>query len=97
MENSKLTHHDLCRITAEHFVKSKTVGFYEVQCQSLYEFPDVLIFNSSGRQNLYEIKMSYEDFKADKNKLSRQKPQFGHTRDYVCPKGIIPADEITGG
>lgn len=89
-----MTHTELCRKTAERFVKS--MALYECT-MSIYEKPDVLNFDSSGHTQLYEIKMSRSDFLADRNKVSRQKPAFGDERYFVCHGNFIKPDEVPEG
>ncbi|TET97711.1 MAG: adenylosuccinate synthase [Candidatus Stahlbacteria bacterium] len=66
-----MTHYDLCKLTAERFVKKAQIALYEYKSGS-YEEPDVLTFNYNV-STLYEIKMSRSDFKADKMKECRTK------------------------
>jgi len=74
VETSNVTHAELCRIVADHFVKKTCwVALYEYQSLATQEFPDVITFHSSGDTVLYEIKMSRSDFLADAKKPSRVK------------------------
>ncbi|MBU1080884.1 MAG: adenylosuccinate synthase [Spirochaetes bacterium] len=67
-----MTHPELCRVTAERFIKKAWLALYEYQSYASGEFPDVLTFSSGGTV-LYEIKMSRADFLADAKKDARQK------------------------
>lgn len=94
---NKFTHSDLCKRTAERFVK--TMAIYESTMLS-YEKPDVLNFDSSGNSWLYEIKMSRSDFLADKNKYARKSiehGQFGDYRYFVCYGDFIKPNEVPDG
>ncbi len=59
-----MDHTELCRLTAEKFVK--TLAMYEVRGQ--WENPDVITWYSSGKSVVFEIKMSRSDFLRDFNK-----------------------------
>lgn len=67
-----MTHAELCRLTAERFVKKTWLALWEYQSYASAEFPDVLTFSGSGTA-LYEIKMSRADFLADAKKDARRK------------------------
>jgi hypothetical protein len=92
-----MTHTELCKKTAERFVK--TMAIYE-STMLLSEKPDVLNFDSSGRTWLYEIKMSRSDFLADRKKYCRSEHGRGHFGDYryfVCFGDFIKAQEVPEG
>lgn len=67
-----MTHYDLCKLTAERYIKNSNVALYDYQYITGCEFPDVLVFNS-GYTVLYEIKISRSDFIVDAKKDSRIK------------------------
>ena len=69
------------------------IALYEYQSYSTSEFPDVLIFYY-GKTQLYEIKTSYTDFKADKKKQCRKKYVPQRWWGYYSNKGhkISPPD-----
>lgn len=73
-----ITHFDLCKVTAERFIKDFQVAVYEYQSFASGEFPDVLCFKG-GTTSLFEIKVSRSDFLADSKKESRRKwkPKVG--------------------
>lgn len=71
-EASALTHAELCRLTAEKFLKTAWLALWEYQSYASGEFPDVLTFGGSGT-DLYEIKMSRADFLSDAKKDARKK------------------------
>lgn len=66
-----MTHYELCKITAERFVKQAQIALYEYKGGSIEE-PDVLVFNGN-QSTLFEIKMSRSDFKRDQSKDCRTK------------------------
>ena len=89
-----MTHTELCKKTAERFVKSMAI--YE-STFSVCEKPDVLNFDSSGFTQLFEIKMSRSDFLADRKKYAREHPHFGNERYFVCYGDFIKEDEVPQG
>ena len=76
----KMTHTELCRLTAERFVKDSgnNIALYEYQSFVSGEHPDVLVYGHSTI--LFEIKMSRADFLSDKHKDARVKYK---TRSYI--------------
>ena len=66
-----MNHYDLCKKTAEWIVKKSHVCFFEYQSYATSEFPDVLAFKDNGT-NLFEIKVSRQDFLKDGSKDCRQ-------------------------
>lgn len=92
-----MNHTDLCKRTAERFVK--TMAIYESTMLAC-EKPDVLNFDSSGNTELYEIKMSRSDFLADKSKYCRndRRPgKLGDVRYFVCYGDFIKPEELPEG
>ena len=87
-----MNHTDLCRLTAEKFVK--TFALYEVRGR--WENPDVITFNSCGKSWVYEIKMSRSDFISDFKKNCRKddKKKAGDHHAYVCYGNFINKEEI---
>lgn len=71
----KISHYDLCKLTAEWIIKKSKVVLYEYQSYSTGEFPDVLRFKD-GYTWLYEIKVSRQDFKKDCEKNCRTKTRI---------------------
>ncbi len=67
-----ISHFDLCKITAEWAVKKAEVALFDYQSYSTGEFPDVLVFNGF-HTDLYEIKVSRQDFLSDHKKDCRKK------------------------
>lgn len=65
-----ITHYELCKLTAEKFLRESKIVLYEYQSFATGEFPDVLRFKN-GYSWLYEIKVSKEDFKKDGCKQCR--------------------------
>lgn len=91
-----MTHTDLCRITAERFVRMFAI--YETKIQGLPELPDVITWDGFITTTVYEIKMSRADFLADFKKKARQaKRQCGDYRYYVCNGDFIKPEELPPG
>jgi len=67
-----MKHFELCKLTAERFIKKSDIAFYEYQIMGAVEHPDVLTFKNSY-STLFEIKVNYTDFLKDKNKICRIK------------------------
>lgn len=67
-----MTHSELCKATAERFIKNGMLALYEYQSYATSEFPDVLVVGN-GWTTLYEIKTSRSDFLADAKKDARKK------------------------
>lgn len=66
----EISHYDLCKITAEKFLRESKIVLYEYQSFATGEFPDVLRFKG-GYTWLYEIKISKQDFLKDEAKDCR--------------------------
>ncbi len=69
-----MTHYELCKKTAEKFLKDSKIVLFEYQTVIMSEFPDVLCFKGwigGGGTTLYEIKVDHHDFKKDSNKECR--------------------------
>lgn len=66
----KISHYNLCKLTAEKFIKESKIVVYEYQSFATGEFPDVLRFKG-GYTFLYEIKVSKQDFLKDSAKECR--------------------------
>lgn len=67
-----MNHFELCKLTANRFLKESDVILYEYNTVISNELPDVLCFKK-GYTKLFEIKISYSDFKADLKKDNRSK------------------------
>jgi hypothetical protein len=67
-----ISHYDLCKKTAEKFIKQSKIVLFEYQSFATNEFPDVLCFKDS-KTTLFEIKVNYQDFKKDNQKDCRIK------------------------
>lgn len=70
----EITHFDLCKHVAEWAMKkyNSWVVLYEYQSSVSNEFPDVLSYASRGT-DLFEIKVSRQDFQKDGKKQARKK------------------------
>jgi hypothetical protein len=83
----KITHFELCRVTANRFLKESDVVLFEYQNTATGEFPDVLCFNGAYSK-LFEIKVDYQDFRKDNQKDCRRRlrikylPQLHVSYDY---------------
>jgi hypothetical protein len=82
---TKMSHPELCRITAEKFVKASRFALWEYQSFASLEFPDVLVYGKS-KTTLYEIKMSRNDFFADSKKESRIKWKAAYSWEKTAEK-----------
>jgi hypothetical protein len=81
-----MTHYELCKITAERFLKESDIVLFEYQTVVSSEHPDVLCYNG-GYTTLFEIKLDLQDFKKDILKSCRIQNKFHcdfhvYTRDY---------------
>ena len=54
----KITHSDLCYLTAKYFLES--VALIEYKCLLVKENPDVLMFDNYSNTTLYENKNRYK-------------------------------------
>ncbi len=96
----EMTHRNLC-IKAARYLRSKGIhpfhkGQYSVcELERVGECPDAFAWGGSSTQ-LIEVKVSRNDFLSDKKKLWRQRPEIGigRFRSYLCPEGLISADEL---
>lgn len=90
---NEISHYELCKLTAERFIKNNKIVIYEYQTTIGNEYPDVLCFDSYT--TLYEIKVNYQDFKKDNEKECRIKyrikyfPQFSIDMEKNTVKGIL--------
>lgn len=68
---NEISHYNLCKLTAEWQLKKWHIVLYEYQASSVgSEYPDVLCYKN-GYTELFEIKMSRQDFLKDKDKECR--------------------------
>ncbi|ADG71791.1 MULTISPECIES: hypothetical protein [Brachyspira] len=104
----KITHSDLCRLTAKYFLES--IALIEYKCLLVKENPDVLIFDNYSNTTLYEIKTDVKDFRRDllkphrivykldsKMRIETFKSSIGTNRYYVCPEGLIKKEDLPIG
>lgn len=94
-----MTHKELVEIGAEYMRKGGKlwtcpIVFTEL-VTSAFETPDVIGFYSGG-STLIEVKCSRSDFKKDKQKIFRKRPELGmgSYRFYLCEAGLIAPNEI---
>lgn len=97
----KVTHRELCEIGAKYLAnhigwKMRCPNVLIEFCSSSAENPD--IFGLRGDKSIcVEVKVSRSDFRRDILKPHRHTGGIGLTRFYLCPKGMIRADEINNG
>lgn len=85
----ELNHFELCKLTANRFLKESDIILYEYNCQIIVdEMPDVLCFKN-GYTTLYEIKTSLTDFKAEEKKEGRIKYKNRYYTGHRKRKGKI--------
>jgi hypothetical protein len=67
----------------------------ELTCACMIEIPDVIGFHGHG-SILIEAKTTRADFRRDQAKPFRVNPKtgIGRLRYYICPSGLLTADEM---
>lgn len=98
--NFEITHRSLCLKGAKYLRSSGIHHFHRAQysvceLERCGECPDAFGWGGSSTQ-LIEAKISRGDFLSDKNKIWRQRPEYGlgRYRSYICPTGLISTDEL---
>lgn len=76
-----ITHYDLCKLTAERFLKEFHIVLFEYQSLASREFPDVLCYKN-GYTELFEIKLTKQDFKKDIKKDCRREIAIKYMPHY---------------
>lgn len=96
-----MTHAELCEIAARYLIKNGIAPFercrYAVaDLHRINENPDAYGWSGGGTTQMIEVKMTHEDFIADKTKFWRKNPEYGigEFRSYLCPEKIINPDEL---
>lgn len=95
----KHKHSDLIPIAYDWVMKRGCgVAFKELNTIT-GEYPDVIGFQSSGFSILIEVKVSRNDFLADRKKSFRINPEMGMGtyRFFMCPWGLIKQHELPHG
>jgi hypothetical protein len=89
-----MTHADLVKLGLRWLSRRCSVVFAEFATAGTWETPDVIGWRSAS--TLIECKVSRSDFSADAKKPPRLYPEFGmgRYRYFLCPAGIISADEL---
>lgn len=90
------THNDLVNLANKWLKRRKKCGVTMVEWYGgPGEIPDAIGFRYTT-SILIEVKVSYNDFKKDFDKHFRKRMGYGmgEFRYYMCPKGIIPIDEV---
>ena len=72
------------------------VTYTELRSQGSREEPDIVGFNSKS-SIIIEVKVSRQDFIADKKKPERTSGGIGVYRFYMTPTGLLNVDEIPNG
>ncbi|MCZ9974127.1 hypothetical protein OFQ65_14275 [Brachyspira hyodysenteriae] len=107
-KTKKISHSDLCFLTAKYFLKS--AALIEYKSMLVNESPDVLIFDCYSNTTLFEIKTDKQDFKKDllkphsitykldsKKRIKTLNPSLGAKRYYVCIEGLIKEEDLSMG
>lgn len=101
----ELTHYNICKkgatwIKKNHlFTKVKYHSYSKCSVCDLARYgesPDVFAFGGYVPTQLIEVKISRQDFLADKKKPYRKEPEFGlgQYRSYLCPTDLIKPVEL---
>jgi hypothetical protein len=95
-----ISHRELCLIGSKYMknhgiMKWQKPTYVVCELERVGESPDIFGFGLACTQ-LIEVKVSRSDFLADKKKYWRQNQTkgLGQLRAYLCPKGIINANEL---
>lgn len=91
-----MTHDDLVKKAETWLLKTKGCGFAFSDLRTINcETPDAIGFKS-GMSILVEVKVSRNDFHADKKKIFRLNPSLGmgYFRYFLCPKGLIKPEDL---
>jgi hypothetical protein len=95
-----MTHAELVEIAYRWLLKAQGCQFaFKELVTAGYEIPDAIGFRGGGTSILVECKASRADFLGDKKKPHRVNPGMGMGtyRYYLCPTGMIKADELPPG
>lgn len=101
-DSKQFTHKELVNIAYRWVLANASCGFAFREFNAVTdtgEQPDVIGFGSWGHSVLIEVKVSRNDFLADKKKKFRLNPEtgMGSQRYYCCPTGLIKPDELPEG
>lgn len=100
------THRELCDIAVKWLKRPHSqkghgcnVAVSEVASGWNGEIPDAIGFRCCGYRDgsvVVEVKVSRADFLSDKKKPHRKEPEkgMGDWRYFLCPEGVIQADEL---
>jgi len=109
MDQFEWAHHDLCTIAVKwlqrpHSAKGHgcDVAVSEIRSGWDGEVPDAIGFRRKGIPQedgsiVVEVKVSRADYLADRKKDHRQTGGLGNWRYFLCPEGLIQADELPPG
>lgn len=100
------THRELCDLAVKWLKRPHSqsghgcnVAVSEVASGWNGEIPDAIGFRCSGYRDgsvVVEVKVSRADFLSDKKKPHRKEPEkgMGDWRYFLCPEGVIQAEEL---
>lgn len=102
------SHNHLCGLAVKWLQRPQSnnghgccVAFSEVKSGWSGEIPDAIGFRRKGSFDdgsvVVEVKVSRSDFLADAKKPHRQDGGLGNWRYFMCPEGLIGADELPEG
>ncbi|TFH46693.1 MAG: hypothetical protein E4H01_09525 [Lysobacterales bacterium] len=66
----------------------------EPRAWAVQEEPDAFGWDINGISHLVEVKVSLDDFMADRYKAHRGMEGMGTFRWYLAPKGVIPVEKL---
>lgn len=92
-----MTHKELVNISYKFVLNKMSCGFAVKELKTTEkEIVDVLGFGAWNHSVLIEVKVSRQDFLADKKKSFRINPDegVGRYRFYCCPKDLIKIEDL---
>jgi len=92
-----MTHKELVNISYKFVLNKMSCGFAVKELKTTEkEIVDVLGFGAWSHSVLIEVKVSRQDFLADKKKSFRINPDegVGRYRFYCCPKDLIKIEDL---
>lgn len=92
-----MTHKELVNISYKFVLNKMSCGFAVKELKTTEkEIVDVLGFGAWNHSVLIEVKVSRQDFLADKKKSFRINPDegVGRYRFYCCPKDLIRIEDL---
>lgn len=92
-----MTHRELVNLSYKFVLNKMSCGFAVKELKTTEkEIVDVLGFGAWNHSVLIEVKISRQDFLADKKKSFRINPDegVGRYRFYCCPKDLIKIEDL---